>query len=135
MITGEQYFQAKPRTPGHETAASDLLEKVNALIDWARLGGFKNPTCPNTGTQISGSKDGQGDGGFRLSTATTGKQGSSHKEGKGVDVYDPGNVLDHMITDEDLIHFELYREHPDSTPGWCHLTTRAPGSGKRTFYP
>lgn len=135
MITLEQYFQAKPHAPEHDAAAFELLEKVNALIDWARLGGFKNPVCPNTGTQISGSKDGQGDGGFRLPDATAGAHGSSHKEGKGVDVYDPGNVLDHMITDEDLIHFELYREHPDDTLGWCHLTTRAPGSGKRTFYP
>jgi hypothetical protein len=29
----------------------------------------------------------------------------------------------------------LYREDPGSTPGWVHLTTRAPKSGRRTFIP
>lgn len=152
MITVEEYFQAKPHSPEQAIAARRLLEKVNACIDWARYGGFEAPTCPNTGTQISGSKGGQGDGGFRLPTATTGGEHSSHKilyvqlaDGtwirddanarSGVDVYDPGDKLDRILSDADLERFGLYREHPDTTPGWCHLTDRPPHSGKRTFMP
>lgn len=135
MITPEQYFQAKPHTPEHAAAAATLLERVNELCEWARLGGFMNPTCPNTGTQISGSKGGAGDGGFRLSTSTTGATGSKHKQAHAVDVYDPGDVLDRILSDMDLERFGLYREHPDDTPNWCHLQDIAPGSGRRTFKP
>lgn len=144
MITNEQYFQAKPHTKNHEDAADDLLTRVNALRDEFTLStGHPRDLCPNTGTEISGSKAGQGDGGFRLQTATTGKGNSSHKEGKGVDDFDPRDLFDKWLDQfEDgkggnskLAEYDLYREDPASTPGWCHLTTRAPHSGKRTFQP
>jgi hypothetical protein len=57
------------------------------------------------------------------------------KQGRAVDVYDPDGHLDAWITDDILEDFGLYREHPDSTSTWCHLTDRAPGSGHRTFWP
>ena len=133
MITIEQYFAVKPHTDAHAASATELLLRVNHLLE--HLARVQVPSCPNTGTQISGSKGGQGDGGFRLPTATTGAGLSSHKEAKGVDVYDPLNLLDNAITDALLEEFDLYREHPDSTPRWCHLTTRAPHSGHRTFLP
>lgn len=132
MITPSQYFQAKPHTDAHEQAAMQLLSRVNYLF--YRMG-YEPPNCPNTGTQISGSKSGSGDGGFRLPTATTGAQLSSHKEAKGVDVYDPDNWLDDHITDELLEECDLYREAPESTQSWCHLSTRPPKSGRRTFNP
>jgi hypothetical protein len=144
MITIEEYFQAKPHTPEHEAAAKDLLERVNDLLAHAlEDGAFDGPKCPNTGTQISGSKGGSGDGRFRLQTATTGSTLSSHKEAKGVDVYDPRNELDALLDHSEigggenpaLEHYGLYREAPDATQGWCHLTTRAPRSGRRTFKP
>lgn len=143
MITVAQYFGAKPHTPEQEYAASELLNAVNALADQAAYeGSFSWNIDADTGTAISGSKDGAGDGGFRLGTATTGRALSSHKEARGVDVFDAHNRLDDYLTRFDdgpmnavLEKFGLYREHPDSTPGWCHLTTRAPGSGRRTFTP
>lgn len=143
-MTNPQYFQAKPHTALHEEAADDLLKRRNALrSEWCDLTGREPPTCPNTGTEISGSKGGQGDGGFRMPTATTGKENSSHKEARGVDDFDPGDELDKWLNQfEDgkggnskLESYGLYREHPDDTPGWCHLTTRAPHSGHRTFKP
>ena len=131
-ITLEQYFQAKPHTEAHTEAANDLLDRVDRLCtalawDW--------PICPNTGSSVSGSKGGAGDGGFRLQTATTGAATSSHKEARAVDVYDPKGELDDIITDALLMAYGLYREAPDATPGWSHLTTRAPKSGRRTFVP
>lgn len=140
MIAVEEYFGAKARhpdaTPIRKACAFTLLERVNALLEHAASeGAYDWPIDPDTGTNISGSKGGAGDGGFRLSTATTGRPGSSHKEGEGVDVFDPENTLDAWLTDEVLEQHGLHREHPDDTPGWCHLQTRAPGSGRRTFKP
>ena len=132
MITVAEYFGHKPHTPEHEAAATELLnrvEKLCATVAW------DFPLDPDTGTSISGSRGGAGDGGFRLPTATTGAAMSSHKEAKAVDVVDPDNELDNLITDALLTAYELYREAPKSTLGWCHLTTRAPKSGRRTFPP
>ena len=132
MITLAQYFQAKPHTAEHVVAAYDLLKRVDSLLQTLN---YTPPTCPNTGTQISGSKGGSGDGGFRLQTATTGAALSSHKTGQGIDLYDPVNHLDAILTDTLLAQAGLYREAPSETQGWTHLTTRAPHSGNRTFLP
>lgn len=144
MITKEQYFGTKPHTQAHEAAAVDLLERRNALReDYYTATGRRLIVDPDTGTEISGSRGGNGDGGFRLQTATTGKPLSSHKEAKGVDDYDEGNEFDKWLDEfEDgdggnikLEQYGLYREHPSTTMSWCHLTTRPPASGRRTFYP
>ena len=132
MITTAEYFGSKPHTPEQANSADALLVKVASLLDsliWAY------PIDPDTGTSISGSKGGSGDGGFRLPTATTGKAQSKHKTAHAVDVYDPENKLDESLDDQILTEFGLYREHPDSTPGWCHLQDVPPGSGRRTFHP
>ena len=142
MITQAQYFGAKPHTAEHAAAATGLLFQVNALLTEFQLVTGREPDIdPDTGTEISGSRGGAGDGGFRLPSATTGTAGSSHKQAKGVDVYDPQNRLDDWLDTAEhgdgdntlLAQAGLYREHPDATPGWCHLSTRAPGSGRRTF--
>lgn len=150
MITLSQYFsnpttgELKPHTEQHEDAARDLLERREALReDFRAATGRGIAVCPNTGSEISGSRNGAGDGGFRVHNAATGSPGSSHKEARGVDDYDPGDELDHWLDQFEDAHggnakldeHGLYREHPDATPGWCHLTTRAPRSGRRTFTP
>jgi len=136
MITLEQLFGAKMQhpnaTPERVANGIELLTRVSELLEYLE---YVPPICPNTGTQISGSKGGSGDGGFRLQTSGTGAKKSSHKEGQAVDIYDPRGVLDDLLSDEILDNHDLYREHPDDTPGWCHLTTRAPRSGRRTFHP
>ena len=141
-ITLAQYFQAKPHTPEQAAAAADLLSREEMLVREAEAAGaFARAICPNTGSEVSGSKGGAGDGGFRLETSTTGSGKSSHKEAKAVDRYDPLGALDAWLDtfergvgdNSKLAEHGLYREHPSATPGWCHLTTRAPGSGRRTF--
>jgi hypothetical protein len=139
MITLEQYFKdphtGKPKIhlAEHDNAATDLLRKVNTmLIDLC----FVFPKDHDTGCCVSGCKGGDGDGGFRMSTSVTGGPRSQHRRGHAVDVFDPGNKLDDkLLTDEILEKYGLYREHPDDTPGWCHLQDLPPGSGRRTFYP
>ena len=78
----------------------------------------------DTGTQISGSKGGSGDGGFRLPQSRTGVKGSSHKQGMGVDIYDPRGAFGRWITNAHLEEYDLYQEAMKFTPGWVHLQTR-----------
>lgn len=113
-----------------EEAAKELLERVNALIDDYRQSTGKDvPINPHTGSMISGRTE----GGFRLPDCAQGASFSSHKEAKGVDIYDPNNELDNWITQKILKKHDLYREHPSQTLTWLHLSTRPPKSGCRTF--
>ena len=143
MIRLEQYF-AKPHTKAQEDAAADLLERRNALRQEFYAATGREPDInPNTGSEISGSRGGDGDGGFRLPSSRTGAQNSSHKEARGIDDYDPDNAFDTWLDkfehgDGDNTMLEkhgLHREHPSRTFSWVHLTTRPPGSGRRTFFP
>lgn len=135
MITLDDYFKAHggPNRFSREIVenAVDLLAKVNKLLEDA-LRSYKVDleTNPVTGTLISGRID----GGIRLPSSATGTSRSSHKEGRGIDVYDPDGDIDEWVTDEILAKHGIYREHPSQTKTWCHLTTRPPKSGKRTFY-
>ena len=142
MITLQQYFGSKAHDQEQEDNATLLLERVVDLCDEAAADGeFQWTIDPDTGTCISGSKGGAGDGGFRAPDSTTGGPGSSHREGRGVDVYDPKNLLDIWLDCFEtadggnlmLEQHRLYREAAKHTPGWCHLTTRAPKSGRRSF--
>ena len=135
MITQEDYFKAYA---GHDGItdeirinAAGLLTSVNELLEACILLGWSPRANPATGTLISGQKN----GGWRPPECKIGAPSSSHKQGRGVDVADASNELDALITDDLLAAHGLYREHPDDTPNWCHLTDRAPKSGRRTFKP
>jgi hypothetical protein len=131
-ITLDQYFIGRKHTAQQASNATDLLIAVNSLLAHYSIDeGVELPTNPHTGTLISG----QTEGGFRLPDCPQGAPNSSHKEAKAVDVYDPSDDLDTYLNDEILTRYNLYREAPTSTHGWCHLTTRAPGSKHRTFLP
>lgn len=135
MITIEDYFgpwlNHADATPERKANAERMLPRVIALLEDAQAAGVPLKRNPVTGTFVSG----QTYGGFRPQSCPQGAPTSSHKQGRGVDVADKGNALDDWITDETLEFHGLYREHPDDTPNWCHLTDRAPGSGRRTFKP
>ena len=132
MISMSDYFgiwyDHEDATEAVKTNAGLMLQCVNALL----LQYPKTlPYNPHTGSLVSGTTF----GGFRPKNCPQGAANSSHKEGNGIDIYDPHNDLDAWITDDRLKNAWLYREDPSKTPGWLHLTTRAPGSGKRTFMP
>ena len=133
MITIRDYFGPwighRDATLDRRAAATLLLGKVNALL--AEASGLALRENPTTGTMISGLDL----GGFRPEACKVGARTSSHKEGRGVDIYDPDNNLDQWLTDVVLERHDLYREAPSATPGWCHLTDRPPGSKRRTFLP
>jgi hypothetical protein len=132
MITVDQYFIGRKHTPDQATNALNLLSIVNPLLyEYTKQTGEEVEINKATGSVISG----QTEGGFRLPDCPQGAPNSSHKQAMAVDVYDPYNHIDDWLTDEILERFGLYRENPSATKSWAHLTTRAPGSGKRTFLP
>ena len=132
MITLQDYFKfRKTDNPEFLSNAENLLDIINTFLAYMEILGWKPVINPKTQTLISG----QTDGGFRDENSKTGTTTSKHRIAHAVDIYDPNNELDLMITDDMLEDFELYREHPDSTLTWCHLQDIPPGSKKRTYYP
>ena len=121
--------------------ANTLLVAVNGLMEKAFDDGVDFPLNPTTKSRVAGHEF----GGFRPQCCTQGAPQSSHKVGKAVDVYD-GRVIDGQpfatwcLNNQDVLQAHgLYMEHPTATKGtntcWTHLSTRAPKSGKRVFFP
>jgi hypothetical protein len=132
MITIRDYFGSHGGYITRDVQnAKNLLAHIHPLLDAAAKAGVIPPMNPKTGTQISGEKW----GGWRTQACPIGAPNSAHKTGEAIDIYDPENKLDAWLTDERLEKYDLYREHPEDTLGWCHLSTRAPRSGRRTFKP
>lgn len=127
-----KWIESPDWTQERRLNAITLLDRVNRLLDYmGQEHGVEVLKNPTTGSQVSGSTY----GGFRPQNCPQGAPNSSHKQGMAVDIYDPTNRLDIALNDEILTQFNLYREAPSATNSWCHLSTRAPGSGKRTFLP
>lgn len=137
MITLAQYFgpwiNHSDATIVRKQNAEGLLKAVNALMEIAEADGVEFMINPSTESQVSGTQL----GGFRPLLSTTGSARSSHKEGLGVDIYDPRNKIDEwcMKNLDKLEQCGIYIEHPSATETWSHWTTRRPGSGNRVFYP
>ena len=137
MITIEQYAGKYSTSPDwNETRkknAAAMLLKVNSFIDYLQTQGVPFLINIATKSNISGHID----GGFRPQSCPVGAQTSAHKEGRAVDIHDPEERIEKYITEHaDLLtKFNLYREAPQATLGWVHLTDRAPKSGRRTFLP
>jgi len=131
MITKEQYFGKFTHTDEKKKSALIMLDRVNRLLHFMQSKGVKTEINPATGCEISG----QTYGGFRPQDCPQGAPLSSHKQGMAVDIYDPKNEIDAAITDAILLGHDLYREAPEATHHWAHLSTRSPASGHRTFKP
>ncbi len=131
MITVEQYFRDFEHTETHTENAKALLNRVAMLIAFAETQGVKARINKKTGSIISGDTY----GGFRPLSCPIGAEKSAHKQGMAVDIYDPDNALDAFVNDIILTKFDLYREHPDDTQHWLHVSTKIPASKRRTFKP
>ena len=139
IITVDEYYGAGQwltHPDVTEEAMADslvLIDKVNTVLQLAINDGVRLEVNPITGSYVSGKFHGLG--GFRPRDATQGATLWSHKEGKGVDIYDLNRDLCNwcMTHQNVLAAHGLYMEHPKDTPSWCHLTTRPPKSGKTVF--
>lgn len=136
MITLEQYFGDKEHPAEHEENARLLLDAVNRLLSDAEKDGVYTPDRdPDTGTQISGSKYGMGDGGYRTPDSVTGAPSSMHRSGNGVDVYEVRRKLVRWLDWGRLEKYGLYIEHPNYTSTWIHFQRIGPKSGNRVYIP
>lgn len=140
MITEEQYFgrwaHHPDATPQRRMNAHSLLDACAKLQELALADGVVFPDNPLTESGISGNIY----GGFRPQDCPQGSVHSSHKEGLGVDRYDPKGEIDAWCTQQShangaLEKCGIYIEAPSATVGWSHWTIRAPGSGHRVFLP
>jgi hypothetical protein len=136
MITLSDYFgkfnDHPAKTIAHVNNAERLLGKVNEMLtELFKTRNIDLDINPNTKTLIAG----QTYGGWRPPECDIGAPNSAHKTGEAVDIYDADGDIDGAIDDPLLRKYGLYREHPSATRSWCHLTTRAPKSGRRSFYP
>lgn len=137
MITPKQYVgvhsKSKDWTPARQQNAAALLESVNALMEMAETDGVGFPVNPKTGSQISG----QTFGGFRPQVCLVGAPNSNHKQGRGIDLYDPDNEIDSWCMDNlpALAAAGIWIEHPDATNTWSHWQSTPPKSGNRVYRP
>lgn len=137
MITLSQYAGKWRTSPDWnadvEANALRLLTSVNALeAEMARMG-VRFPDNPATRSGISGSLY----GGFRPQACPIGAEKSNHKQGKAVDRYDPGNMIDDWLMahqDRMAVH-GIWIESPDNTDGWSHWQSVPPNSGNRVYRP
>jgi len=135
FISSDEYFgkYLGQETEEHRKNAYILLCRLQTLIERAKRDNLTFDKNPKTGSHVSGTTN----GGWRPKNCPEGAPSSSHKEGKGVDVYDPDGELDNWIMENKhvLPELGLAIEHPSATRGWCHITTRLPKSRNRVFYP
>lgn len=137
MISLAQYVGPHANSPDWTTAvisnAEALLSACARLELMARGDGVLFPDNPATGSGVSG----QTFGGFRPQNCPIGAARSAHKLGLAVDRYDPDGLIDKWCfeSQDRLAECGIYIEHPEATKGWSHWSTKAPGSGKRVFYP
>lgn len=114
MITRNEILMGRdtqyPLTPELETNLKDLLEKLNKF----RTLYGKSMIC------TSGYRPGN------YNTAAGGAKKSSHMLCMAADFRDTDGSLDAWCMQhiDKLNEIGLYLEHPDATPGWCHLQTR-----------
>jgi hypothetical protein len=137
MITLAQYVgvhaKSKDWTAPRQLNANALLQRANALMLLAQADGVDFPTNPKTQSQISG----QTFGGFRPQNCPQGAPNSNHKDGKGVDLYDPANEIDAWCLGnlDKLEQCEIWIESPTKTNTWSHWQSVAPRSGNRVYMP
>lgn len=137
MITQEQFYKGRDKqyasdlTPEIKANAVETLRRVNGLLDRfyaLNPGAEKNRGC-NSGWRPPA---------VNASVENAAKR-SKHMLGQAIDVEDIDGALDKwLMTDAGkaaLVEFNLWMEHPNATPRWCHLQTVPPRSGKRVFYP
>ena len=138
QITIEDFWMGRDRnfaaclTDEIRKNAAETVSKVNLLLFHAAKDGL---------VLIASNKRSLVNSGWRppaINAATPNAAAKSrHMTGQACDVSDPTGSLDKwcMANLEELEHVGLWMEHPSSTPGWCHLQTVPPRSGRRVFQP
>lgn len=138
QITIEDYWMGRDKCyPGECTSeirknAEHTVSLVNLLLFHAVKDGIV-PIATNKRSLVNS--------GWRPATVNAATKGaakkSNHMLGLACDLSDPTGSLDKWCMDnlDELEAIGLWMEHPSATPGWCHLQTVPPRSGRRVFMP
>ena len=128
MITLADYFMGRDRS--HAQELTDAL-RTNAAVVVERVNQFlRQAACP-----------GVVNSGWRPHTINASVPNASprskHLSCEAIDLDDPNDALDAWCLENlpVLERIGLWLEHPDATPGWCHLQIVPPRSGRRVFMP
>ena len=127
-ITLADYFMGRDWSHANELSgelranAALTVARANALLERAGLAGIVNsgwrPHAINAAVPTASAR-------------------SKHLTCQAIDLGDGDEALDtwclrNLFVLEDL---GLWLEHPDATPGWCHVQVVPPRSGQRVFMP
>jgi hypothetical protein len=129
MLTLSDYFMGRDRSHAHELTA-ELLANARATLRRA-----------NRLLDAAGIADGRVNSGWRPPSVNAAIPNASprsrHLTCQAIDLGDPADELDAwcMTNLQVLERLGLWLEHPDATPGWCHVQTVPPRSGRRVFVP
>ena len=128
VITLAQYYMG--RDAEHAAELTDELAR-NAERTVARANALLAHAC--IGCAVNS--------GWRPAAINAGVPGASprsrHLTCEAIDLDDPDDALDAWCMQhlEVLEAIGLWLEHPAATPGWCHVQTVPPRSGRRVFEP
>lgn len=128
LISLADYFMGRDRTHAHELTAALranaalTVERANRLLARAGLAGVVTsgwrPSAINAAVPNASPR-------------------SKHLSCQAIDLDDTDDALDDWCLSHlpALAEIGLWLEHPDATPGWCHLQIVPPRSGRRVFMP
>ena len=135
LISLADYFMGRDRSHAHELTAelrsnaTLMIARANALLLHAVLPGVVNsgwrPQAVNAAVA----------NGRTLSPVLL--SSSKHLSCQAIDLDDAHGALDAWCMRNLLVLEEigLWLEHPEGTPGWCHVQVVPPRSGRRVFMP
>lgn len=129
MLTLADYFMGRDATHADELTAA-LLDNARVIV--ARANGL---------LKLAGIAAGQVNSGWRPHSINAmiahASPRSRHLTCQAIDLRDADGTLDTwcMSNLHALEVLGLWLEHPDATPGWCHVQTVPPRSGRRVFMP
>lgn len=110
-------------TPERLEHARVLLAAVNAALAAAEADGVELHLNPRNGSHVAGAAN----GGFRPQDCPIGAARSTHKQGQGIDLFDPKRELARWSLRNVALLERLgivAMEDPRWTPTWCHWQTR-----------
>lgn len=127
-ISLADYFMGRDRSHAHElddallANAAVMVERANRLLRRAAL-----PCIVSSGWRP-----------WAINAAlANASPRSKHLTCQAIDLGDEGDALDAWCLRNlgALEEIGLWLEHPDATPGWCHVQIVPPASGRRVFEP
>lgn len=129
ILTLADYFMGRDVVHADEL---DVTLRANALATVSRVNALLHLAGAAEATVNSGWRP------YSINAAIPNASARSrHLTCQAIDLRDRDGILDAWCLRnlDRLAELELWLEHPCATPGWCHVQTVPPKSGRRVFMP